>query len=194
MQEELARILKTSFDRYHDIPYQVWHKLAGKFEPVIYSKKEVIKHQNTTEKYLHFLLSGSAGIFLWREKSFVCLDLAINFGFCCDYFSLLQQSPTPLHIQALEESKMMRLPRHEFYKLGENPDEILLRQVAAEASFIAKQKQQIDLMTKTAAERYDELDAENPGIHQRIAQKHISSYLGVTTQSLSRIRRQRDRS
>jgi len=54
--------------------------------------------------------------------------------------------------------------------------------------FVEKQQQQIDLLTKTAEQRYQELMNKNPEIIQRIAQKHIASYLGITTQSLSRIR------
>jgi CRP-like cAMP-binding protein len=61
-------------------------------------------------------------------------------------------------------------------------------QVSAETSFVEKQQQQIELLTKTAEERYKILLKRFPEIHQRIAQKHIASYLGITPQSLSRIR------
>ena len=60
--------------------------------------------------------------------------------------------------------------------------------MGAENSFVEKQQQQIDLLTKTAEKRYTELLQKNPEIIQRIAQKHIASYLGITAQSLSRIR------
>jgi len=66
---------------------------------------------------------------------------------------------------------------------------MLLFLIGAENSFVEKQKQQIDLLTKTAEQRYVELLRKNPKIVQRIAQKHIASYLGITTQSLSRIRK-----
>ena len=61
-------------------------------------------------------------------------------------------------------------------------------QKSAESSFVEKQQQQIELLTKTAEERYRILQTKFPNIHQRIAQKHIASYLGITPQSLSRIR------
>lgn len=62
--------------------------------------------------------------------------------------------------------------------------------ISAETSFIEKQKQQIELLTKTADERYKILQEHFPNIEQRIAQKHIASYLGITQQSLSRLRNQ----
>lgn len=52
-----------------------------------------------------------------------------------------------------------------------------------------KQSRQMDLMTKNAEERYIELIDKSPALVHRIAQKHIASYLGITTQSLSRIRK-----
>jgi len=61
-------------------------------------------------------------------------------------------------------------------------------QMTAEASFVEKQQQQIELLTKTAEERYRILQKKFPDIHQRIAQKHIASYIRITPQSLSRIR------
>lgn len=61
--------------------------------------------------------------------------------------------------------------------------------VAAESSLIAKQQQQIDLLTKTAEQRYEEMMQQRPDWVRRLPQKHLASYLGITPQSLSRIRR-----
>lgn len=52
-----------------------------------------------------------------------------------------------------------------------------------------KQNQQIESMTLTAQERYLNMMKNNPELIQRISQKHIASYLGITPQSLSRIRK-----
>ncbi len=52
-----------------------------------------------------------------------------------------------------------------------------------------KQKMQIESMTLTAEERYGRLLEERPELLQRVAQKHIASYLGIIPQSLSRIRK-----
>jgi len=52
-----------------------------------------------------------------------------------------------------------------------------------------KQSQQMELMTKTAEQRYLDIITDRPELLDRISQKHIASYLGITSQSLSRIRR-----
>ena len=54
---------------------------------------------------------------------------------------------------------------------------------------IHKQTQQIDLLMLTAEQRYLKLLKRQPKTVQRIPQKHIASYLGITPESLSRIRK-----
>ena len=66
---------------------------------------------------------------------------------------------------------------------------MILTRAAAEGSYIGKQQQQINLLTKTAEQQYRELLQTNPDIVARVAQKHLASYLGITPQSFSRIRR-----
>lgn len=48
-----------------------------------------------------------------------------------------------------------------------------------------------ELMTKTAGERYDDLLARHPDILNRTPRKYIASFLGITPQSLSRIKKQK---
>lgn len=184
----LAEILKQSFDQYYNAPIGAWMDFASFCEPVSFLKDEIIKKEGTTEKYFYFILTGSAGIFLWKENNFVCLDFAFEQSFCCDYMSLLLKKPTPLQLVALENSEMVKISSDNFYRLGQTPVGRIIMQVSAETSFLEKQQQQIELLTNTARERYKILSDKYPDIYQRVAQKHIASYLGITPQSLSRIR------
>lgn len=186
----LAERLKKSFDNFFEAPIEAWLEFAQYCEPISFAKDEIIKPQNTTERYFYFILKGSAGIFLWKENNFVCLDFSFENGACCDYMSLLTNEPTELEVVALEKSEMVRISSHNFRNLSRKSVGQVIMQKSAESSFIEKQQQQIELLTKTAEERYQILLNKFPHIHQRIAQKHIASYLGITPQSLSRIRNQ----
>lgn len=184
----IAETLKKSFDKYFNAPIEAWQEFAEFCEPIKFEKDQVIKPQGTSEKYFYFIIKGSAGIFLWKENNFVCLDFAFENSACCDYMSLLTKEPTELEVVALEESEMIRISRENFHTLGRKSIGQIIMQKTAEASFIDKQQQQIELLTKTAEDRYRILQAKFPNIDQRIAQKHIASYLGITPQSLKRIR------
>ena len=104
--------------------------------------------------------------------------------------SFLTQQPSPLSIVTFEPVELFRISKTNFDNIStETALGNSICRYAAEALFIHKQKQQIDILTKTATERYVEMLERYPGIIQRTPQKHISSYLGITPQSLSRIRK-----
>lgn len=188
---DYAEILKSTFDKDFNAPIEAWAQFVSHCKPVHYKKDEIIKPQNAAERYFYFIIEGSAGIFLWKENNFVCLDFAFDRQFCADYMSLLSMQPTPLQVVALENSVMLKMTASDFQKLTQKTVGSVIRLMAAELSFIDKQQQQIELLTQSAKERYDVLLNRFPDIQNRIAQHHIASYLGITPQSLSRIRRQK---
>lgn len=184
-----ANMLKETFDVFFNAPLAVWEEFASHCELVTFDKDEIIKSENTQERYFYFILKGSVGIFLWKENNFVCLDFAFDRQFCADYMSLLIKQPTPLQMMALEKTEMLRMTTAQYDKLTEEPVGKIIRRVAAEMSFVGKQQQQIQLLTLSAKERYQILLQMFPNIQNRIAQNHIASYLGITPQSLSRIKK-----
>lgn len=188
--QEYVPLLKATFDVFFEAPIKAWEDFAEKCEVVYFKKDEVIKSQNSNEKFFYFIIKGSIGIFLWKENNFVCLDFAFDRHFCSDYMSLLMKQPTPLQMVALENSQMLRMTAKDYDLITQEPIGKVLRLVAAEMSFVGKQQQQIELLTESAKERYKILLKQFPDIQNRIAQNHIASYLGITPQSLSRIRRQ----
>lgn len=188
---KIEKKIKQAFDPYFNVPIEAWKSFTDLGEIITTAKDQPIKNTDTTEKYLSFILKGSGGILLWNNNNFVCIDLCYEGEFFGDYMSFLNQQPTPLEVVTFEPSELFRISKTNFDKLSNNTefgDKIC--RFASEALFVHKQKQQIDILTKTATERYIELQARQPEIIQRTPQKHIASYLGVTPQSLSRIRKE----
>ncbi len=185
----LAEILKKSFDKHYNAPIEAWQRLASLCEEVEANKNEVIKPSNATAKYGYFLLEGSVGLFVWKENNFICTDLFLEFNFFGDDMSLLSGKPSPIEIVALEDSKMLRISKSNIEILKKTPIGSMLFLAGEQSSYSDKQNQQIESMTLTAEERYHRLMENNPELLQRISQKHIASYLGITPQSLSRIRK-----
>ncbi|MCU0421705.1 MAG: Crp/Fnr family transcriptional regulator [Bacteroidia bacterium] len=187
---EVEEIIKQAFDPYFNVSIDAWKSFVKLGEIVKVPFAETIKQANTTEKYLSFILKGSGGVLLWNNNNFVCVDLCYEGEFFGDYMSFLTQQPSPLSIVTFEPVELFRISKTNFDNIStETTLGSSIRCYAAEALFIHKQKQQIDILTKTATERYVEMLERYPGIIQRTPQKHISSYLGITPQSLSRIRK-----
>lgn len=185
----LAEKLKRSFDKYFQAPLPAWEAFASYCEIVKFKKNEIIKVAGSVEKFGYFILEGSGGLFIWKENNYVCLDLMYEEDFFADSMSLYTGCSTPIETMALERSEMLRISSENISKLKQTPIGQIIFLIAAESDFVNKQQQQIDLLMKTAQERYFDLLNRNPKLIQRTPQKHIASYLGITTQSLSRIRK-----
>jgi len=185
----LAEILKKSFDKYYEAPIEAWERFTSLCEEVGFKKNDIIKQSDDIAKYGYFLLEGSVGLFAWQEDKFACTDLFLEFNFFGDDISLLTGKPSPIEIVSLEKTKMLRITKANIEVLKNTPVGSMLYLAGEQNSFTDKQLQQIESMTLTAEERYHHLMQTNPELLQRISQKHIASYLGITPQSLSRIRK-----
>ncbi|MCF1713278.1 Crp/Fnr family transcriptional regulator [Flavihumibacter sp. RY-1] len=166
----------------------ILEEFLSEFEPVYFEKNEIIKQAATSERYLYFIKTGCIGIYIENSSNFVCLDFGLEGHFTCDYLSILLNKPTPLILIALENTNALRITATRYEQLSQDPRYKNVRLAASEYLLINKFQEQINLLTKTAKERYQLLQEQYPGIENRIAQVHIASYLGITPQSLSRIR------
>lgn len=165
-----------------------WRKFASIGEVKFYSKGEVIKWANATEKRISLILSGSASIHLWNKNNYKCIDLVYEYDFLVDYLSFTTQRPTPIETVLMEDSELFIISYDAFKKmLEESPYGKSIAIMVSNQAFIAKQEQQINLLTKTALERLVELKSQVPNLLERTPKKYIASYLGITPQSLSRI-------
>lgn len=181
--------LKNTFEAFTHSSTGDWSDYEEYCEEKYYPKDSLIKKPDTCEKYFHFLLEGSIGIFLWNEDNYICTGFAFENSFFGDYVSILTGEPSPIEIVALEDSKALRISRNDYLKLGETPEGNQFLRIAAEVTLINLQQHQIDLLSKTAEQRYKEILTNKPVLIERVAQKHLASYLGITPQSLSRIRK-----
>ena len=184
----IAEQLKKIFDPFICLNIQVWENFEKLEEVQNLSKETVLKATDTTERYLNIILKGSGGNLIWNKNNFVCIDIAFENEFLFDYMSFTLRKATPIEVRLFEDSTFFSISHQSFQQtlVNGNFGEKITRLVA-EASFIDKQQQQIDLLTKTAKERYIQLIKYHKGV-DRTPLKYLASYLGITPQSLSRIR------
>ena len=184
----VAQYLKQVFDQFIEVKMEVWENFEKLGTVKELPKETILKESNTTEKQFNIILKGSGGTLIWNENNFVCMDIAFENDFLNDYMSFAVQKSTPIEVRLFEDSTIFQVSHQNFQKtlVQGNYGEKITR-LAAETAFIDKQQQQIDLLTKTAKERYVELLSVKKGI-ERTQLKYLASYLGITPQSLSRIR------
>lgn len=185
----IAQSIKNAFDPYYQAPLELWEHFAVAGNVIQAAKNEILKQSGTTERYFYFLLEGAGGVLLLHEHQYKCLDLCFSGDFFGDYLSFLTAQSTPLETLVFEASTLFRISKERFDALAATPEGQLLCHKASDSLFIHKQTQQVELLTMTAEQRYYQLLHQQPGIVAATPSKYLASYLGITPESLSRIKR-----
>ena len=72
-----------------EIPEEGWASFAERAVVQVYEKNQILKKEGAPERFLHFILEGSAGVFLETAHQDICIDLCFEGEFLVDYLSLL---------------------------------------------------------------------------------------------------------
>jgi CRP-like cAMP-binding protein len=123
------------------------------------------------------------------ERAASC-DLFAERDFATDYVSFLTQSPSTVEIVALEPCSVLTISRSALERLYETlPGVERIGRKLAEAQFVGLVHRAGSLLADAPSARYRSLRARRPDLLQRVPQYLIARWLGVTPESLSRIRK-----
>lgn len=107
-----------------------------------------------------------------------------------DLMSFLTDQPATYTIEALEDCELYLIDKANLEKTYELfPQFERFFRILIQNAFIAQQQRLISTMSQSAEERYVALTKKYPQLEKRFAQHHIASYLGITPEALSRIRK-----
>lgn len=169
---------------------------ANKFEKIVYPKKTLILKEGKVEDYLYFIDQGIIRFFLNKthptepSKEITFSFISEN-SFGSAYDSFITRTPCAYNVKTVQDSILYRIHYDEIQELyRHSPIGNLMGRISAEQLYVKKTKREIALLTQTAEERYLSLVKEHPKFIQEIPLKHIASYIGITPQALSRIRKQ----
>ena len=144
------------------------------------------------ENHISFIQQGTVRLFIPKPDR----DKEITFGFCFEnqfvsaYDSFLLQKPSSHSLQALIKTTILSISYSDLQLVYEQTAiGNLIGRLTAENLFITKSKRLQSLLDQTAEERYLSIFKERPQLLKEIPLKYISSYIGVTPQALSRIRK-----
>lgn len=99
-------------------------------------------------------------------------------------------APSPVAFECLEDIvASAATPEEEARGFAEHPRFESVCRVMGEALMANLQKTHIELLTRTAEQRYLDLVDRRPDLLQRVPQYHIATFLGIQPETLSRIRR-----
>ncbi len=155
------------------------------------NKKEFLIKPGETANTMNFIVQGCMRSYYLDENAQEhTLQLGIEEWWINDLYSYLSRKKSRMYVQALEKTLLIQLPRLELEKLYiELPEISNFFRKKIQGAYVAVQERVIDSMSDDAYERYENFRKAYLDIEQRVPQYIIASYLGVTPEFLSYLRK-----
>lgn len=119
------------------------------------------------------------------------LQFAIHDWWISDYTAFFSEEKAILSIEVLQDSVLYQISKKDMDSLFEQVESLnSFFRKKMERAFASFQKRILANLSQSATERYLDFVANYPNIEQQVKNYHIASYLGITTETLSRIRKE----
>lgn len=183
--------IRAYYERIIKLQEPEWEFIASHFDRKVFAKYQIITRQGETENYLSFVETGIVRFYIPDDGNELTFNFSFDKEFTCAFDSLLTQTPSEYELQALTETVVWQISFADLQKVyAQTKAGNYLGRFTSEKLFLAKSKRELQLLKLTAKERYLNLFREQPEILKYIPLKYVASYIGITPQGLSRIRRQ----
>jgi len=141
-----------------------------------------------------FILKGCARAYYLRDGKDITDWFGFENEFISSIISFFTNKPSPHYIELLEDSILIELSRDQIEQLSNkyHDFERLIRIVVTK-TMLSQQERIASMQFYNAEQKYENILAIRPDITQRVPLTHIASYLGITLETLSRIRNLRKR-
>ena len=155
-------------------------------------KQQFLLNEGDVCKHLCFVNSGCLREYTIDNKGAAhIIQFAIDDWWISDLNSFLSGLPATHNIDALQDSEVLLLEKSSRDKLlDECPKMERFFRLLTESNRVATHRRIADSLSLSAEERYLKFIKTYPKLFERIPQNQIASYLGITPQSLSRIRKE----
>jgi CRP/FNR family cyclic AMP-dependent transcriptional regulator len=186
MQESLRNSLKDSIC----LTDEQWGFVLGHYKHRSTKRNEILLEKGDIAPHLYFVVKGCLRIFLIDDaanESTRFLVFEGRFGTAFPSFTL--QQPSAAAIQSIEPSEILMISHRDYQALlDEVPGWERMTRIGLERDYIDSIQRIESLISMDAKDRYQVLLQKNPKLIQRLPNKIVADYLGISQETLSRLK------
>lgn len=191
-KEKYLAQLKSKIEAYAPIRTATWESLKVVVQFQTIEKGAFLLRHGQIARNLHFIAKGALrAYFTDSEGDFYNKNIFLENDLACSTVSLLRNIPSNFTIEALEDCVLINIDNIHYRRLIDEYIDFKNYYIAylEQHWVVEKEQREVSIVMENATERYLKLLEIHPNIDQRIAQRHLSSHLGITPTQLSRIRK-----
>lgn len=183
--------LKTVITSFVPMPDEEYDLILPIINRMEVKKDTDLLEQGQICKHVYFIESGFFRMFYVDYKG---NEINSRFGkpddFLVDFASFITKKPALYHWRAMEDSKIIALEHEEVERLyNSSPSWSKFGRLIAESGYLLIIDREEMLHFQTPEERYKTILKKEPHLFQLVSQNHLSSYIGIKPESLSRLRK-----
>lgn len=185
----MFELLRTFIEQRVKLDEPAWQEFQLHLGHLQLKKKEHFLREGQVCRQVGFIAKGYVRLYYLLNGEEITKDFNFENFFCGSWASFSMQQPSRFNIIAMEDLELYTLQREDLYRLLEKHTSLQkLVRIWMEMMFIRKEEREASFLLDTAEQRYAELLNQNSQIGQRVPLKYLASYLGMTAETLSRIR------
>jgi len=189
-----SRLLIENVSRYVSLTEDETIFFVSLLRPQILKSGEFLIREGDICKYESFVTSGCLKAYYEDEEgSEHVLDFLIEEWWADDLYSFLTQTPSKSSVKAIEDTELLQISKADLETLYEKvPKFERFFRLLFQKAYISQRDQINQMLSVPAEERYIQFIKRKPYALKRFSQKDIASYLGVTPQFFSSLKKKVD--
>lgn len=186
-------LLKANFSRYAELSPSELTQICGHYQERHISKGEYVLRKGEVCRFEGFVVKGCFRVFTIDDQGNErILYFAAEDWWIMEIDSFINQSASELSVQAIEESTILYITYTAKEQLYDTlPKVERLFRIMSQTAVAAWQRRLIRNHSMDAEQRYHHFITAYPEIARRVTNRHIASYLGITPEFVSKIRKRR---
>lgn len=187
---DIKKAVEIISDHYSPLLPECKEELSNKSCILTLEKGATLLREGQYCDKTYFIVNGCARVYYLKDGKDISDWFAFENDFVCCINSFFLNIPSPHYIEVLEDSVVLEISRESVEKLADTyRDFERLSKIIFIKTMLRQQERISSMQFHSAEQKYKNILSIHPNIDQRIPLTHIASYIGITLETLSRIRK-----
>ncbi len=181
--------LRSQVEKIVRISDAEWEAFQGILKPKKLKRHELFLEQEQVCRHMAYIVKGYVRFYFLVGGEEVTKEFSFEGSFCGSYASFISGNPSRFNVKAMEDLSLLIFTRpHLMEVVDRYPALAKFVLFSVENLFVRKENREASFLLDSPEEKYEKLLSEQKEMLQRVPLKYIASYLGLSAETLSRIR------